>query len=144
MPATGEPVPDDEFVLRRVPEKFVDRERRTISIQVFLPTNQDTDGWSVYRASLRSITEVAEHGRAGKRYHVLRLSIRELKRVASACGVPLTVVTVAGDPDSGHALVPELNRAVYDAEKPRFKNLANELVAELARPGSALGELHIL
>lgn len=138
MPQVGEPLPDLEFVLRRVPRRWYDpRKAPPLNIEVFLPMERDLDGLSVYRASDRSVANMAE--RDGRVFHVLELSVGEFRRFSAAQGVPLSFI--ADDSEPGHAHIPERRRSVYDAHKPEFKRWARLVVDELARLGTRVGRI---
>lgn len=139
MSPSGRDIPDEESVYRRIPLVFYDpRATYGLKIDVFLPTREDRNGLSVHRCALTSIEEAAR-GMPGKRYHVVRLSVGELRRLGQLLGCD-----VAPDPfpaNPAHALIPQINRDAYMADKPAFKALANVFVTELMKPASGLGEI---
>lgn len=124
-----DPVEEDEFVLRRVHRNHCDPNlANLIRSGAFTPNQNDLTGISVFRACLVQPTETLtsiEPSRA-KEYYVVRLAVRDLRALG---------LTVEPDPDSngppGHAIVRELNRADYVANKSHWRFVLLKL-AQLA------------
>jgi hypothetical protein len=115
------PVDVTENVLRRVHKDHFDGTLRIpFRPAAFKPTESDQDGLSVYRERFVSPSEVASSGRIPGAYYVVRLAVQDLQRLN------LSVVPTPG-PLIGHAVIPELNRAFYQREKQRSKDLQLEL-----------------
>ena len=115
------PVELMEIVLRRIHKDYFDGTLRIpVRPAAFKPTESDQDGLSVYRERFVSPSEVAASGRTPGAYYVVRLAVRDLQRLN------LSVVPTPG-PLIGHAVMPELNRAFYQSEKQRSKDLQLEL-----------------
>jgi hypothetical protein len=119
-----EPVGEDEFVYRRIHICYFNGSL-PIAIQrgAFHPTDSDTTGISVYRARFVEAVDLIP---ADKRdlYYVARLSVRALRDLGlSAKAKP--------DPDGppGHAVIPELARPSYVAEKSRWAKVLVQLAA---------------
>jgi hypothetical protein len=125
---SGEPQSVDvmEYVLRRIHKEHFDG---TLAISfrpaAFKPTESDQDGLSVYRERFVSPSEVAAGGRTSGAYYVVRLAVQDLHRLS------LSVVPTPG-PLPGHAVILELNRAFYESNK----NRSRDLQLELCRPAS--------
>jgi hypothetical protein len=142
MAQASGPIRDEEYLLRRIPLAFRDAASGAIKIDAFLPTPADTDGFSVDLATETSAPETAKRGAMGKRYHVARLNWGELKRLAP--DLHLTVER-RPEPDNGaHCIIPEIRRELYEADKARYKGLANAIVVELMKSESKLGGLEII
>jgi hypothetical protein len=96
----------------------------------FRPTQNDTTGISVFRASLVQPADTLANLEAGKRneYYVARLAVRDLRALG---------LTVVPDPQpdgpAGHAIIPELSCQAYQTDKRRLK----QVQLELARLASA-------
>jgi hypothetical protein len=115
------PVDVTENVLRRIHKDHFDGSLRIpFRPAAFKPTESDRDGLSVFRERFVSPSEVASGGRTPGVYYVVRLAVQDLQRL------DLSVLPTPGQLP-GHAVIPELNRAFYENEKQRSKNLQLEL-----------------
>jgi hypothetical protein len=115
------PVDVMENVLRRIHKDHFDGSLRIpFRPAAFKPTESDSEGLSVYREQFVSPSEVASGGRTPGVYCVVRLAVQDLRELN------LSVVPTPG-PLPGHAVIPELNRGFYEAEKQRSKELQLEL-----------------
>jgi len=129
-------VRDDEYVLRRIPLALWMNPRKTEpQLSAFLPMQRDTNGLSVDRAALTSIADVA-HFR-GRDYHVVRMNVGRLRHELN-----LTIIAdpiPADNPDNlppnpAHSLITTINRPDYEANKERFKALANTIIVNYIEP----------
>src|SRR5262245_53821932 len=122
-----EPVRPDEPLLRRIPPV---RYRAGLPVPIdrlaFRPTQDDTDGISMYRAEVVTAAQVANSGRQAGRYYVAQLFAHQLFALG------LTAVPTPGDLP-GHVSIPELRYPILDEQKER----AHELQRELAVLASA-------
>jgi hypothetical protein len=124
-----QPVDPSEWVYRRIHRTYY-QPGLPIPIQAaaFRPNPNDTTGLSVFRAVFVQPADTLTNIEASKRdhYYVARIAVQDLQRLG------LTVVPEP-DPDGppGHAIVPELSWQVYQADKPRLKQVQVEL-AKLA------------
>ena len=115
----------EQYVLRLIPKAWYKTDRPIpFEWLAFKPTDEDNDGVSVYRAELITPARLAATGRKPGTYYVVRLSVRTLH------SLNLTIVPTAG-PLPGHAVIPELSKPAYDANKQLLKELMLEL-AKLA------------
>jgi hypothetical protein len=123
-----EPVPTGEYVLRRIHRNDFDS-NLPIPVQrwAFQAGKDDTDGLSVYWEKIISAPDVAARGRSPGTYYVARLAFNDLH------ALNLTVVLSPGDLP-GHAVIPEMSRAAYEADKRSAKELQQKL-AVLASQG---------
>jgi hypothetical protein len=126
-----DPVDDAEFVYRRIHRAFLDPKIQIlVQFPAFRPNQNDTTGISVFRADfIQAVDTLAEIDAAkAKDYAVARLAVRDLRNLG------LTVVPdpIPGGPH-GHALIPELRLAAYQARKQHFKLV----LIEMARLASA-------
>src|SRR5438094_251516 len=111
MSAEQNPIVATEYVLRRVHKDHFDAHLPVPIMPVaFKPTESDVDGISVYHEQLISAAEVGRAGRTPGAYYVARLSVAALHALS------LTVIPVPSDLP-GHAVIPELNRALYAQDK---------------------------
>jgi hypothetical protein len=126
-----DPVDDSEFVYRRIHPNYVDP---ALPIQVqrdaFRPTQNDTTGLSVFRAALAKPSEALANLDLAKAkdYHVVRLAVRDLQKL----GLTVVPEPLLGGP-LGHAVIPELSWAAYQAQKLHWK----AVLVELAKLASA-------
>jgi hypothetical protein len=116
-----EPVPAGEYVLRRIHRNDFDSNLPIpIKRPAFQPRLDDTDGLSVYCEKVISAAALAASGRSPGAYYVSRLAVADLH------ALNLTVVKVPGDLP-GHAVIPEMTRAAYEADKRCSKDLQLKL-----------------
>jgi hypothetical protein len=114
-----DPVDDGEFIYRRIHRVFLDPKTQIlVQFPAFRPNQNDTTGISVFRAHfLRPVDTLVHIDPAKARdYCVARLAVGDLRSLG------LTVIPnpLAGGPP-GHALIPELSLATYQAHKKQFK-----------------------
>jgi hypothetical protein len=127
----NDPIDDNEFVYRRIHPQFFDAAlAMPVQRDAFRPTQNDSTGLSVLRAHFARPAHALPKPEAGKatNYYVARLAVRDVRDLG------LTVVpepVPAGPP--GHAVIPELSWAAYQANKLHWK----ALLLELARLASA-------
>jgi hypothetical protein len=126
-----QPVTEEEFVYRRIHRNFYQAGLLVpVQPEAFRPTRSDTSGISVFRTSFVQPEEILADIDSSKRldYHVARLAVRDLLRL---------VLTVVPDPvltgPAGHAIIPELSKLAYQADKQRLK----EIQLQLAKLASA-------
>jgi hypothetical protein len=121
------PVPDEEFVLRRIHKNHVDPGPPVvIGLAAFRPTPEDSAGLSVYREKHVSPADVDSSARKPGEYYVARLSVRQLRQLR------LNVIEdEQPQGPAGHALIPELSLSTYQQDKPKSRELQVRL-AELA------------
>jgi len=126
----------ERFILRRVSDKHY-TPGNPIEIQplAFRPSSSDTDGLSVYFEQSEggiSPEQLVFDARPGRRFCVVRLSIRDLEQLG---------LSVVADPIidglPGHALIPEINVNSYQTKKQAMKEVTIKL-AELATQGIVL------
>ena len=126
-----QPVDQNEFLYRRIPHAFF---RPTLPvlflIAAFRPTTNDTTGLSVFRAAFLRPEDTLANVPPARRndYYVASLAVSDLRALG---------LTVVPEPDPqgppGHAVIPELSWAAYQADKNRLK----VVLVELARLASA-------
>jgi hypothetical protein len=116
-----EVIPSGEYVLRRIHRNDFNP-NLPIPIQrwAFQPKTEDTDGLSVYWEKMISAADVAAGGRSPGAYYVSRLAVSDLH------ALNLSIVLAAGDLP-GHAVIREMTRAAYEADKPGSKDLQQKL-----------------
>jgi hypothetical protein len=119
-----DPVADDEQVYRRIHIQYF-RSDSAISVQrgAFHPTEADDTGISIYRASFVSPGELIPADKATL-YYVARLPVRELRNLGLS-----VVAEPMPDGPPGHALIPELARASYVANKRQWAPILVQLAA---------------
>ncbi len=118
-------VEDSEIVYRRIHTSFVDVDAPIpISPAAFRPNPNDTTGLSVFRARFLSAADTLATVAALKRreYYIAGISAGDLLRL----GLTIIPEPVAGGP-RGHAVIPELSWAAYQADKKRLKEVQLEL-----------------
>jgi hypothetical protein len=118
-----EAVEDSEFVYRRIAPMYYDaRLALPIQREAFRPSHNDSTGLSVLRANFAQPLDTLANLDPAKAqgYCVARLSVRDLPD-------PLP----GGPP--GHAIIPELSWAAYQAHKGTCK----PILVELAKLASA-------
>jgi hypothetical protein len=121
------PVPDEEFVLRRIHKNHVDPgPPLAVGLAAFRPTRDDTEGLSVYRVKHVSPADVDASGRKPGEYYVARLSVHRLRRLALS-----VIEDEQPHGPAGHALIPELSLSAYLQDKQKSRELQMRL-AELA------------
>ena len=116
---------DDEFVYRRIHQNYIDA-RLAIPVQpaAFRPTEHDTTGLSVFRGCFVAPADTLADVDADKvqRYCVARLAVRALRELG---------LSVVPEPTKqgprGHAVIPELSRPAYLADKGRWKQVLVQL-----------------
>lgn len=120
---------DDEWVYRRVPAIYLPDPRRYSfpQIECFRPRQGESDGLSVDRASLTTIARSARGANPDRRYHLLRLSVRQLR------GQELDVVADPLPDNPAHALIPQINAIAYKADKKRIQQIQNMLVSKFSQ-----------
>jgi hypothetical protein len=124
-----DPVHEDELIYRRIHRSFFDPAvDPPIRAEAFRPREDDTTGLSVLRAlfvqpeaTCANIDPARAHD-----YYVARLSVRALQ----ALGLTVEPDPIAGGPP-GHAVIPQLTWANYQANKKQRKTTLFEL-AKLA------------
>jgi len=134
------PIEPDEFLLRRFPNEtgLFDFVLGNATYSAFLPNRNDQDGLSLNRE-----TRGSSDGFLTPEEHLAKAGTENFRNTGGEAAIPVSDVISAGmtvviddDPDSpGHVLIPELNRADYDAKSPsgekpgkqRIKLLADEL-----------------
>jgi hypothetical protein len=119
MDAGSEPVPGDEFVLRRIlmiPDHYNPSLSVPVQTAAVRPTKNDTTGISVYREReyrdnpAGILAKVDESKRA--RYCIARVQIADLHALG------LSVRTEQAPDDlPGHCVIPELNRPDYEKNR---------------------------
>jgi hypothetical protein len=125
----NDPVDDSEFVYRRIHPNFFDPALpMPVQRDAFRPTENDTTGLSVFRASFaRPADALANLDSAkAKAYRVARLAVRDLRNL----GLTVRPEPVPGGP-TGHATIPELNWSGYQDRRLHWKSILVEL-AKLA------------
>ena len=125
------PIADDAFVYRRIPRSFYQGSLQPpVQTLAFRPNPLDTTELSVFRAAFVRPEETLTTIDPAKRndYYVVSLAVADLRALG------LTVVP-RPDPQGppGHAEIPELSWAAYQADKNRLKVVQ----VELARLASA-------
>ena len=136
MAAAPGPLPDEEFVYRRIAWRHYANptESPYPRIDAFLPRKDEMDGLSVDRARLTEIDRT-RRGRSTLPYHVARLSVGELRRKLGLVVVPEPTPADPrlGLPDNpAHALIPGLSRAVYEQDKAAFRAMIDVIIREIA------------
>jgi hypothetical protein len=123
------PAGGERFLLRRIHKSRCTKTEPVEALRAgFCPTDEDTDGLSVFFEDQTSAAEVLAAARKPAECFVFRVPLR------AVLGLNLTVV-----PDElpkgprGHALIPELNVSAYRAEKERTKRPAAARWRENAR-----------
>lgn len=110
-------IADEERVLRRVPAVYCDEKLpQPIQRLAFRPGPADTDGISVFRASLISPDEmlsVIADEKKRRRFYVVRLQVRDIRQLG---------LSVVPTPDvvhhlPGHASIPEMNIRDYHSNE---------------------------
>lgn len=115
----------DEYVLRRIPECWVDQAlEMPVKRSAFEPNKKrDTNGLSVFRELFVTAQELAAAG--NNRYYVARFKVAELNELG---------LDVIADPQKdqlpGHALIPQLNAASI---KGNQKSWSTGIQLELAK-----------
>ena len=135
MPDEINPITDEEFLYRRVPElmPWFDPATRTLKSFAFRPDKQrDVTGLSVTRAKFKSV-EQAARGRPGKSYYVAVLRAGDLRNAN------IRVVPQPNLPDGfdiSHAELPDLRADNYKSTETleRQRTLAEELCLQVEGP----------
>lgn len=128
----------DEYVYRRFPQIYYKGSLPVpVQTEAFRPTDQDEDGISVVRARFATPQQALLPVAPAKRtsYYVVRLAVQDLLQLG---------LTVDPAPDAsvpGHAIIPELSKPAYDADKPKCKQIQGSL-AKLACQGIVLAPGH--
>jgi hypothetical protein len=135
MKSEGDPITDDEWLLRRVRvEKFRTDKVPILSPNAFEPRvkgrDPDTDGISLYRAACLSdpsevLATVAPERR--HEYGVVRVAVSFLKSLG------LSVRSTPDEPIKGHITIPELNAAAYEVAKASFTPVKEKLAVEASK-----------
>jgi hypothetical protein len=135
MKPEGEPITDDEWLLRRVRiEKFRTDKVPILSPNAFEPRikgrDPDTDGISLYRAACLSdpsevLATVAPERR--HEYGIVQVQVSFLKSLG------LSVQSTPDDQIKGHVTIPELNAISYETAKARFTPIKEKLAAEASK-----------
>ncbi len=130
-----QPVDDNEFVYRRIPQKFCNPDLPVpIPALAFRPNQNDTSGISVFRAWFVEPADTLVGVDADKRttYYVARLAVRDLRKLG---------LSVVPEPDpegpAGHSVIPELSWKAYQANKRPLREIQLEL-GKLASAGIVL------
>jgi len=137
MAAAPDPLPDEEFVYRRILWNHYDNPASSPypRIEAFRPGKNDVEGISVDRAQLTGIDRVSR-GRSVKPYHVARLNVGSLRSRLNLVVIPDPIP--AGNllglpPNPAHALIPGLSRTAYDRDKPGLNAMIDVIVTEIAQ-----------
>ena len=124
-----QPVEESEFVYRRIHRSYCQEGLPIpISPAAFRPNSNDTSGLSLFRAAFVQPADTLANIEPEKRdnYYVARIAVQDLQRLG---------LSVVADPQPdgplGHAIVPELSKQAYQADKQRLKQVQVEL-AKLA------------
>lgn len=126
MPQKGQPLAETDSVYRRIPKAFYPGGKTAIPPpwQAFRPSERDTDGLSVFQASLTDPAWLS----GPKGGDVGELSVASVRSVRDRDGAtPLEVVCDPLEGQPGHALIPAMNAAAYAADKQRVTELAQAL-----------------
>jgi hypothetical protein len=135
MKSEGDPITEDEWLLRRVRiEQFRTDKSPIISPNAFEPRvkgrDPDTDGISLYRAAcLSDPSEVLETVSPARRheYGIVRVPVSFIKSLG---------LSVHPKPDNrikGHVVIPELNSPAYEAAKASFTPKKEKLAVEASK-----------
>ncbi|HYT93929.1 MAG TPA: hypothetical protein VEL76_34740 [Gemmataceae bacterium] len=127
-----QPVAEGEFVYRRIHRNYYQAGLpMPVAVAAFRPTDLDTTGLSVFREPFVKAVDVLAGIADDKKnnYYVARLAVSDLRKLGLS-------VLPRPDPDGppGHAEIPELSSAAYQADKQRLKQIQVEL-AKLASQG---------
>jgi hypothetical protein len=115
-----------ETIARQVPgPHFGD----PIMVDVLIPQESDSDGISVLICSLSSPQELEMRG--GKHRHRIEFSAELVYSLEFPTGVRLTLKRDPTHDQPGHALIPQLARNVYKADKNAYKAFANGFLARV-------------
>jgi hypothetical protein len=109
----SDPVNEDEYVLRRIPNQhhIITRGiRRAVQRGAVVPGPKDVDGISVFREKFTSGREIAAAGHSSNGYYVVRIGVKEIL----VLGLTLQPDPQGNQPE-GHALIPEINYSEYSA-----------------------------
>jgi hypothetical protein len=126
-----DPVGEAEFVFRRIHQNVLNPNTQIlVQFPAFRPNKNDVTGISVFRTHFGHPADtLAEIDPSkAKDYAVARLAVRDLQKL----GLSVTPDPLPTGP-RGHALIPELSLAAYQARKQDFKLI----LIELARLASA-------
>jgi hypothetical protein len=127
----NDPVDETEFVYRRIHPNFYDASLPVaVDVKAFRPSQNDTTGLSVLRALFAQPQDTLA-GRDPNKvsgFYVARLAVSDLRSL----GLTVVPEPLPGGP-LGHAVIPELSWAAYQAQKSHWK----PILVELARLASA-------
>ena len=119
---------EEEFLLRRFPpvrDYYNPSANPPISVIVFRPFDDDTDGLSLYRAGCCTVSELARaHAKPNKCY-IVSLNARDIYSLG---------LSIRSDPQpgpKGHCIIPELSISNYKSNKLWGKEILLKL-AKLA------------
>ena len=136
MARPSDRVPDHEFIYRRIPWPHYSNPAEPESqpqLTAFLPSDRDTDGLSVYIASLTTIERAATS--SSKRYHLARLHVGTIRKELGlhVLARPILPGNAQGYPENpAHAIIPELNRQNYQRDKRAMQAVSNRLICEFS------------
>jgi hypothetical protein len=140
MKSEGDPITDDEWLIRRVPRNYYDESLdQKISPNAFEPRvkgrDPDTDGISLYRADCLSdpsdVLATVKEERRGD-IALVRVSVSLLKKMG---------YSIRAKPDErvkGHVVIPELNSIDYGASKAKFTPAKVSLAEEASKDENIL------
>jgi hypothetical protein len=124
-----QPVDDQEYVYRRIPQRFCNPDLPVpIPALAFRPNQNDTTGISVFRARFVQPAEILAGVDADRRnsYYIARLLVQDLRGL----GVTVIPEPVAQGP-AGHSVIPELSWKAYQVNKRGLREIQLKL-AKLA------------
>ncbi|HUE73405.1 MAG TPA: hypothetical protein VMP01_21180 [Pirellulaceae bacterium] len=120
---SGERIPDDEIVYRRIPPTmpFFESPDRVTTQNFKLDQRQQELGLSVYRAAVVTAAIVLAKGNAVPGSRIVQARVGEIRVLAGGDGKPLhlDVIVVADEHDPGHAEIrgPEQGKLTPSASK---------------------------
>jgi hypothetical protein len=95
-----DPLSPDEFLLRRIPEIYVDKSLPCpISLDHFIPHKNDTDGLSFFRESMRTSKSLIAEAMGKGRYYVAKAMVKEIADLGLAMNISKTDLSHLSLPD---------------------------------------------
>lgn len=140
MKDEGDPITDDEWLLRRVWNKrFRTDKTPIVSPNAFEPRltgrDRDADGISLYRAEcLDDPTDILATLDPARRPETAVVRVR----VSSIRSWGFSVRSKPVPEIKGHVTIPELNAGDYEADKGRFTPIKERLATEASRDENVL------